>query len=269
MRIFFATDSSLKSVARVSRQQAPRVAREIFVTGIDGSGKTAARNSLISRLDDRYKILSNEDELYIHFKGNKERVLNSRFRKIISLLKSLQNNYPLRGLLSLLNFTSWCLESNYLKRCADVDLILYETDRVLHPAAFSAFYFPWIRRFNRSTRFKIFHALFGPRKNSVTFYLDTDSRTASDRIERRSTPRDSHENATDLEILKREFDEMVRIASTTRLQIVSIETNNRTVEAVVSDMETVLKDKLGVTWEGANGLPQTERCRRSAEDKRS
>jgi thymidylate kinase len=219
---------------------------EIFLTGIDGSGKSAALDSLISRLDGRYRILSNGDELYVHFKGQKNRASKWGLHTVIDRLKGRPRYFPLRGLLSLLSFAARCFEAAYLKRYGNIDLLLYETDTVLHPAAFSAFHFPWIRRIDRGVRLKILQALFGPPKNSLTFYLDTDFHTANDRIVRRSKAPDPHENVRDLEILKREFDDVVRIASVKDTRIIRINTNNRSIDAVVNEMETALKEKLAI-----------------------
>jgi thymidylate kinase len=88
--------------------------------------------------------------------------------------------------------------------------------------------------------------LFGPPKNSLTFYLDTDFHTANDRIVRRSKAPDPHENVRDLELLKREFDDVVRIASVKDTRIIRINTNNRSIDAVVNEMEAALKEKLAI-----------------------
>jgi len=231
------------------RHQTDRIVPEVFLAGVDGSGKTAARDLLISRFDRNYKILTNHDELFVYSNGKKQPALKRSCFKATNRLKTIAEGSRLTGLLSLLNFVARCLESRLAKKYSQVDLILYETDTVLHPAAFFALHFPWIKRINSSTRFKILHALFGPKKGSVTFYLDTDSHTAVERIKKRNTKTDSHENIQDLQKLKEEFDAMVHLASRNDLQFVTIDTNNKTVESVVSEIERVLQEKLALHGE--------------------
>ena len=218
---------------------------EIFVAGIDGSGKTAVLSLLITRLSAKYRILTNQDGLCLHYRGENTRILKHSWFKATYWLKS-SSNRRMRGLLSLLTFTARQLESKYLKRHGKIDLIVFETDTVLHPAAFSALHFPWIKRVNGRLRFRIFNGLFGPRKNFVTFYLETDSHIALERILKRDTAADPHENIIDLEILRNEFDHMVNIAAKFNIQIDRIDTNLRTVESTVNEMERILKEKLAV-----------------------
>jgi hypothetical protein len=222
----------------------------IFVAGIDGSGKTAALELLISRLERNYRILRNHDGMYLYYRGEKKQALKYSWFKAACWLKRIAPA-RLRGLFSLLTFTARHLEEEYVKRHAGVDLVVYETDTVLHPAAFAAFHFPWLKVFKSNLRFKILHWLFGRRKNSVTFYLDTDSGTAMERIRTRNTAADAHENFADLERLKGEFEDLVRAANDHNVRIVRIDTNNRTVGAVVSEMEAVLRDRLAIACDPA------------------
>jgi predicted regulator of amino acid metabolism with ACT domain len=54
----------------------------------------------------------------------------------------------------------------------------------------------------------------------------------------------SHENLRDLKTLKKEFDSMVEVASENGFEIFKINTNERNLDEVVKEVQTLLEKKL-------------------------
>lgn len=146
----------------------------------------------------------------------------------------------------LCHFLYKVLISKYISRSVEADFVIYDTDMLLHPVVYSTLHFPWIERFNQVARFKVLYRLFGIKRNGIIFFLDTDPSVALERILKRSRSRDPHENPRDLEHLKRKFDALLAVASKSGLDIVRINTNDRSLGSIVSEVEIVLRQKFAL-----------------------
>jgi thymidylate kinase len=216
---------------------------KILFAGIDGSGKTTCLDSLLSRLDRRYRVLKIGPSCpRLFFRGRDEKLFNSFLYEPTGLGGFLHKRH-LRGILVVSRFLSNFAITQYARLRDKADIIMYETDTVIHPSVYIAYYHPLTKRLKNNVRFQIINRLFGPRKNFVIFYLDTDPIIAMDRIQKRNTTFDRHENIEDLRTLKTELDQVVEVALKSGVDVVKIDTNGKTRESVCHDMQRVLKGK--------------------------
>jgi thymidylate kinase len=147
----------------------------------------------------------------------------------------------------IFRFLANFLVTQYAKFRDKTDIIICETDTVLHPSVYVTYYHPWTKKLKNSIRFQILNRLFGPRKNFVIFYLDTDPTIAMERIQKRNTTFDRHENIDDLRMLKTDLDAVVEVALKSGVQIVKIDTNGKTRSSICRDMERVLRERFSLT----------------------
>lgn len=224
----------------------PRPVKILFA-GIDGSGKTTCLESLISSLDKRYRVLKIGPGCpQLFFRGQKKKLFNNFLYKPTDDSLFLHKHY-LRGILVPFRFLSNFAITQYAKLRGKTDIIMYETDTVIHPSVYVTYYHPWTKRLKNSIRFQMVNRLFGPRRNFVIFYLDTDPTIAMDRIQKRNTTFDRHENIDDLRMLKTELDDVVEVALKSGVQVIKIDTNGKTRKSVCQDMERVLREKFFLT----------------------
>jgi hypothetical protein len=238
----------------MTRKHYRRPFKTLFA-GIDGSGKSACLDALIASLDRRYRILKigpHCPELF--YQGKQEKLGNNLLYAPSGGLLSLRSQHYLRGILVIFRFISNFMITNYAKLRGKADIIMYETDTVLHPSVYVTYYHPWTKRLKNSLRFALVNRLFGPRKNFVIFYLDTDPAVAMERIRRRNTSFDRHENIDDLQALKQQLDDMVDIAVKSGIEICKIDTNNKPVETVCEDVERVLTNRFSLRSSVLSGI---------------
>jgi thymidylate kinase len=221
----------------------PQKPLKIFFAGIDGSGKSACLDLLISRLNKHSRILkigAAAPELF--WQGKKETIVGSTVYRLVGNA-TVNENHRLRGIFVIFRFVSNFFVRQYVRLRDKSDIVMCETDTVLHPSVYVTYYHPWTRKLNNSLRFALLNRLFGPRKNSVIFYLDTDPAIAMERIRRRNTTFDRHENIDDLQALKKQLDDMVDIAVKSGMEICKIDTNNKPLETICEDVERVLTNR--------------------------
>ena len=84
------------------------------------------------------------------------------------------------------------------------------------------------------------------KKDLIIFYLNTDPHIAVERINKRDIPIEPHENERDLAEIKKEFDKIVNVALQSGLEIVKIDTNDKAMEEVTSELELALNKKFFV-----------------------
>jgi thymidylate kinase len=217
----------------------------VSVTGIDGSGKTSCADALISRLSKRYKAVKIDGgDPYLFFNGQKKQLIKNRLYHTLQKIRPRAEKYGLGGCFILLHFLYKLCITSYVTKLVKTDFVIFDTDLLLHPAAYSILHFPFLKGVNESWMFKALYKLSGSKRNSLIFYLEADPAGAITRIEKRSLPSDSHENICDLKLLIRAFDRILAIASNYGLHIVRIETANRTVDSIVDEIETVLNKEL-------------------------
>jgi hypothetical protein len=162
-----------------------------------------------------------------------------------------ENPY-LRGVFITLRFLCNFVMAQYLRFRVGADVIMYESDTLLHPCVYITYYAPWFKRVSIRSRFSIIHHLFGPKRNFIIFYLDADPVTAMERIRGRDTAVQRHENIHDLGILKRELDCVVEVALTKGVEIVRINTNGRSWNSVREEIAGILKGRFSVLCQAAN-----------------
>jgi hypothetical protein len=220
---------------------------KIFFAGIDGSGKSTCLEFLLSKFAKHYRVLKiGPSGPFMFCNGTKKKLCDSFLYSPNGGGQRVHENPYFRGVLITLRFLSNFLIAHYIKFRAGADVIMYESDTVLHPCVYITYHAPWVKQLSMQTRFSIIYRLFGPTKNFLIFYLDVDPVTALERIHRRDTTIQSHENIHDLGILKRELDRVVEIALKKGVEIVRVDTNSRSWESVRDEIDDIIKERFSL-----------------------
>ncbi|MGB7948035.1 MAG: hypothetical protein WCH75_10170, partial [Candidatus Binatia bacterium] len=149
-----------------------KVKCKLFFSGIDGSGKTACSNLLLSKLDSRYRIIEiGSHDLYLSFKGQKQLLLKRSLPDKRDYLKKNTFKRTFYGLFLILNFLQKFIASKYIEFSRKGDLIIYDVDQLFHPTVYMAYHFPFLRRLKGQVRFRILAQLFRSEKSSLRVYL--------------------------------------------------------------------------------------------------
>jgi hypothetical protein len=217
---------------------------KLFFSGIDGAGKSACADLLTTKLASKYRIVrAGSGDFYLYFKGRKCLVAKRRlFRKSELLRTRLGHHFY--GVFLLLNFLYKAVTVLHVNLFTKPDLLIYEGDAILHPAAYITYHFPITRYVNRRLRLGVLGILFGFRKRSVRIYLDVDPEVAMERINKRGSDGGSHENLQDLTQIKAELDRLVELAVNDGFDILRIDTNFKSVDEVARDIELMVDCKL-------------------------
>ena len=217
---------------------------KLFFSGIDGAGKTACANLLTAKLASKYRIVTTGSrDFYLYFKGQKSLVAKRRLYSKSELLKMRFGNH-FYGVFLVLNFIYKAITVCQVKLFTKPDLMIYEADSVLHPAAYITYHFPITRHLDRRIRLAALRILFGSRKSSVRIYLDVDPKIAVERINKRGSDGGSHENLKDLTKIKAEIDGLIDLALGSGFEIFKVDTNLRNIEEVACDVEKLVELKL-------------------------
>ena len=216
---------------------------KLFFSGIDGAGKSACADLLTTKLASKYRIVrAGSRDFYMYFKGQKCLVAKRRLFKKSELLRT-RLGY-LYGVFLVLNFIYKAVTVCQVKLFTKPDLLIYEVDGVLHPAAYITYHLPITRYITRKLRLGILGILFGSRKSSVRVYLNVDPEIAMGRINKRGSDGGSHENLEDLTLIKAELDGLVKLAVNNGFDILTIDTNFKSLDEVAHDIELVVDRKL-------------------------
>ena len=220
---------------------------KILFAGIDGSGKTTCLDLLISQLAPEYKILTlSKAGPHVVFKGEKQLAVKHNLNWLIDATRPISRRHRFFGFFLLMNYIYRTIVANYLGHSIkDVDIVMYDSDTLLHPAVYMTFHLPFSRCISRRMRVRLASIVFGSKRRFLTFYLDADPNIAVERIRKRGGNIDTHENVKDLESLKEEFDKMISVASEGGFNIVKINTDNKSAEDVTNEIYMVVKRELG------------------------
>jgi adenylate kinase len=220
----------------------------ILFAGIDGSGKSTCLDLLIPKLDSRYSIMKiSKLTPYIFFKGERKLVVKYTGYEIMDYIRPISMKYHFHSAFLILNFMYKFLVSKYLELFKKSDIIIYDSDILLHPAVHITYHLPFTRFIKNGLRFRIASILFGSKRNLSIFYLDTDPEIAMGRIQRRAEKGvdiHTHENTKDLQRLKEEFDKILETASENGFEIFRINTNEKSLDEVANQVQTILEKKL-------------------------
>jgi thymidylate kinase len=218
---------------------------KILFAGIDGSGKSTCLDFLIDKLDRQYRIVKiGPSGPFLYCNGTKKKMFDNFLYSPAGFAAAFYENRYSRGVFIAFRFLCNLIVAQYLKFRPEADLIMHESDTLLHPAVYITYYVSWAKRLSAGARFSLVHRIFGPRKNFVIFYLAADADTAMERIKRRDTTFHRHENVHDLKILKTELDAVVNVALEKGVEIVKIDTNGRSQESVCEEIAGIVEQRL-------------------------
>lgn len=217
----------------------------VLFAGIDGSGKTTCLNLLIPRMESKYSItkIGNCDP-HIHYRGESKSFFRHRYYSVIERIRPLSIKYHFHSLFLIFNFTYKLLVSKYAEVSTHTDLIMYETDTLLHPAVYINYHLPFTRLISAKLKFKLLSLVFGSKNNSSIFYLDTAPEMAMERIHRRASHINAHENTRDLTKLKKYFEIVQEVAIREGYAIFRIDTNNKSLDEVAREVERIVETKM-------------------------
>ncbi len=232
---------------------------KISFAGIDGSGKSTCLDLLISKLDSTYSIMKIGTP-YVFFKGERNLIIKHGCFRAVEHYKTTSRQYRFYGIMEeykpnsrksrfhsvflIFNFIYKFLVSKYLEVFKRGELIMFENDLLLQPLVYMAHHLPMTKIVKKSLRFRILSILFGSKSDFSIFYLDTEPEVAIERIHKRGIHIDSHENTKDLKRMKKEFDDIIEVASENGFEIFRINTNNKSLDEVANQVQTILEKKL-------------------------
>jgi len=200
---------------------------------------------LISKLDPKYRILKlSKQGPQLCYKGKEEFILKYHLYWLKEHIRPISIRYHTYGLFLVLNFIYKCIISRYVEVFKKGDILMYETDTLLHPTVYITFHFPLSKYLSQKMRMGIVRMLFGSKKHCLIFYMDTDPKIAMERIRKRGGNIHAHENTKDLETLKNEFDKMVSVACELGLNIIKINTNNKSPDEITSEIQMIVERHL-------------------------
>lgn len=217
----------------------------VLFAGIDGSGKTTCLNLLIPRMESKYSItkIGNCDPC-TYYRGESKSFFRCRYYSVIERIRPISIKYHFHSLFLIFNFIYKLLVSKYAELSTQSDLIMYETDTLLHPAVYINYHLPFTRVIHSKLKFSLLSLIFGSKNNSSIFYLDTAPEVAMKRIHRRASHINAHENTRDLTKLKKDFEIVQEVALRQGYAIYRIDTNNRSLEEVAREVERIVETKM-------------------------
>lgn len=257
-------DRHVTRCARTSENGTGMTLKVLFA-GVDGTGKTASLNALVPRLDAHYRVLrlGNSGYFWSH-RGLDEPLIGPRVLAQIDRARELANRFHLYGVFLVGVFLFKFLVAKYFERFRDVDLVMHESDPLIHPTVFVGYHFPWLRRTSLQWRFRTLSRLIGSPRKTLILFLEADVSVSLARVERRTAeggpPLDPHENFEDLTALKADFDETVRSAEREGYSVLRVDTSTKSVDEVASQIDSAIRDRLSGRSESprpetAHGLP--------------
>ncbi len=220
----------------------------ILFAGIDGSGKSTCLDLLISKLDSTYSIMKiSKLNPCIFFKGERKLAVKHTGYEIMEYIRPISVKYRFHSVFLIMNFIYKFLISKYLELFKESDIVIYDSDILLHPAVHITYHLPFTSMIKNGLRFRIASMLFGSKRNLLIFYLDTEPEIAMERIHKRAEKGvdiHAHENTRDLKRLKEKFDNILEVASENGFEIFRINTNNKSLDEVANQVQTILEKKL-------------------------
>jgi thymidylate kinase len=219
---------------------------KIAFAGIDGSGKSTCMGLLMSRLESKYNLLKIGDPS-VFWENGKKSVVRYACYKVKDRVRPISKKYGFYNVFLIWNIICKFLVAKYLEFFKKSDVIMYESDMMLHAAVYITYHFPFSRIINKELRFRIVSMLLRQGKNFSIFYMDTEPEVAMERIRKRAETGvdiDPHENTRDLKKLKKEFDDILDVASEKGFEIFRINTNGKSPDEVAMEVQRILEKKL-------------------------
>ena len=219
---------------------------KLVFAGIDGSGKTTSMDRLIQRLAARHRVLriGSYRPATLYDATGETPALARDFSERQEALGRAARRFHLYPLFLPANFAFKYLLARWVERAVPADVVVYETDTLLHPSVYAAYHFAWARRIAPRWRFRVARALFGSVRNLLVFYLDLDPETATQRILARGSEVMTHENPKDLAALHDEYDAVLAVAERAGVDIVRLDTLQSDPDRILEAMERAVAERL-------------------------
>lgn len=219
----------------------------VYFAGIDGSGKTSCMDGLIARLSPSIRILRiGTSGLTLLENGEARHLTNS------DRMKAVRKKFvgtALHGFWLIFSFTYKLVASKYYSRTLDYEIAMLETDMLVNPSAYLSLHFPTLcRMLSPAKRFRLLHAFFGTRGNTVILQLDVDPAIGEARCRAREEATghelEPHENITDLTYLRDQLREITQAVRDKGYDLIVIDTDKLTTGQVVDAAEIEIRHRM-------------------------
>ena len=222
---------------------------KILFAGIDGTGKTTCLDALVSVIDPTHCVMRvGSSGYFLTHRGVRRELVSRELQDQIDRIGQRARRWRIYGFFLIVNFLFKFLSSKYFQAVRDADVVMFETDTLLHPAVVITYHFPFMRRVSAKVRFRAVRLMFGGRRNTTIVYFEANPATSVERILRREAetgmPVEPHENLEDLTALKEEFEKVVEAAIAAGYDVVWVDTNDHSAEEVARIVEQALRDRL-------------------------
>ncbi|HEY9702677.1 MAG TPA: hypothetical protein V6C58_09540 [Allocoleopsis sp.] len=231
---------------------------KISVTGIDGSGKSTSVAKVAEKLSKHHTVGKVGRPAYVCGPEIQKKYVCSNLNKTIDAIHNFSDNIESKllvaGVSAVSRFAITYIENNISQYNPEVTI--YSRDKIIDPAVYSTFYFPFTKKWPVNLRINIAKNIQISRICSTIVYLDIDPRLAVERIEKRieqekkhSSDRNKwkhmHENVEELSSLRNYyFEALEHMEKKFNTEIITIKVDDKSLDQVSSSIETIIKNDL-------------------------
>lgn len=232
------------------------------VTGIDGCGKSTSISKLVDSLAPDYLTAKIGRPTYISgpeiSEGRKYLFtkLNKKIDGLHSFTDDLENRLGVASV-NILNSFVWSFINKKVFTEFNPEIAIYGRDRIIDPAVYSTFYFPFTKNWSSKLRLDIAKTISRSKTSDTIIYMDIDPKIAVERIEKRIEEEKKksgidrkkwahmHENIHDLTNLKNYFSEALDyLYGHSNIDIQTINVNEINLQQVADKMESIVRQKM-------------------------
>ncbi|MGV8086679.1 MAG: hypothetical protein ACP5N1_03540 [Candidatus Woesearchaeota archaeon] len=233
---------------------------KVSITGIDGSGKSTSISKLVDLLSPQYLTAKIGRPTYISGPKdpqNREYLftnLNKRIDGLHTFADNLENKLGVASV-NIFNAFIWSLINRKVFSEYNPEIAIYGRDRIVDPAVYSTYYFPFTKKWSSEVRLNIARTISRAKSSDTLIYMDVNPQIAVERIEKRIEEekkksgidrkkwRHMHENLQDLTNLKHYFTEALDyLYGHSEMDIHTIKVDDKNLQQVADEMKQIILD---------------------------
>lgn len=233
---------------------------EVTVTGIDGSGKSTTISYLVDRLAKDYVVAHSGRPAYIFGPEMDQRkyLFENSINSIdkVNELGDMIESKTAVAMANIVNVLAWGRRHKKIIKEYAPDIIFSGRHRTIDSAVYSTYYFPGTSNLPHTMRTTIAEEITRTGQPDLLVYLnitpDAAVRRINDRIEKENQETElvrpkwkhMHENPNDLEMLKKEYEKILRYYDKLGWNIQVIDVEKVSQNEVVDKVEKLIREEL-------------------------
>jgi thymidylate kinase len=246
---------------RIVISASKKMTYKVSVTGIDGSGKSTSIAKVVDNISKEYLTAKIGRPTYVNGPNMNQKQylftnLNNTIDKAHSLADNIESKLLVASVSSLSRFAITHIENGVFSKF-NPEVTIYSRDKIVDPAVYSTFYFPFTKKWSAEIRINIAKNIqFNTKPSDTIIYLDIDPKIAVERIEKRieeektkSSDRNKwkhmHENVENLSSLRHFYEEALsHMEKKFNTEVITINVDNNTLNEVSSKIEDIIRKDL-------------------------